>query len=185
MNERKPDGASGNFTDNIRQSTRKSEDRLCPSADNDAMSTKIPPPKNEERSRDLSPPHRPWAPNISNTLKAPLLPNVNPESISHAQAHAGICVHLPGSPLMEEGDTIVFHWGLNQSSTRILHAVGFSSTVRVLCVAYNFIAHIQYGLVDVYFEVFRCGKLIGTSPAALVTVNPDESKKARKRNAGS
>lgn len=171
MNERKADAASGNFTDNL-------EHRLCPAADNNAVPATISPSKNEQPSRDLSPPHRPWAPNISNTLKAPLLPNVNPQNISHAQAHAGISVHLPGSPLMEEGDTIVFHWGLNQSSTRILHAVGFSSTVRVLCVAYTFLAHVQYGLVDVYFEVFRRGKLIGTSPAALVTVNPDESVKA-------
>jgi len=129
--------------------------------------------------------HRPWAPNISNTLQAPQLPGINPNSISHAQAYAGISVHIPGSPLMEEGDTIVFHWGQNVSSTRILHAVGFSVTVRVLCVAYSFIPHIQYGLVDVYFEVFRGSKRIGTSPALLVTVNPDTSKRARQRDADS
>lgn len=135
-------------------------------------------PNIQQRPSAMAAPHRPWAPNISNTLKAPLLPNVNPNSISHAQAYEGIAVHIPGSPLMEEGDTIVFHWGLNESSTRVLHAVGFSVTVRVLCVTYSFIAHLQYGLVDVYFDVLRNGKLIGTSPAVLVTVNSDDSKKA-------
>lgn len=156
MNERKTDGPSGNVTDNSIQS-----------------------PDNQQRSSALSAPHRPWAPNISNTLKAPHLPGVDPANISHDQAYAGISVHIPGSPLMEEGDTIVFHWGMNQSSTRILHAVGFSSTVRVLCIAYNFIQHLQFGLVDVYFEVFRRGKRIGISPATLVTVNRDGAKPVR------
>lgn len=152
MNERKPGRPSDNETDNTLQC---SDDR--------------------EKSLRLSP-HRPWAPNISNTLKAPLLPNVDTDSISQAQAYAGISVHIPGSPLMEEDDVIVFHWGINQSSTRILQTVGLTPTVRVLCVAYNFIPHIQYGLVDVYFEVFRRGKRIGISPATMVTVNRDVSK---------
>lgn len=135
--------------------------------------------------KTTQPPHRPWAPNISNTLKPPVLPNVNPRSISQEQAYSGIAVHIPGSPLMEEGDTIVFNWGLHQSSTRILHTIGFSKVARVLCIAYGLITPVQYGLVDVYFEVLRRGKRIGTSPALLVTVNRDLPKRAPQRDADS
>lgn len=171
MNERKPDSRAGNFADNTLQPAPDHHDGPTETA--------------SARSAALSRPHRPWAPNISNMLKAPVLPNVNPRNISHGQAYAGIAVHIPGSPLMEEGDTIVFHWGMNESSTRILHAVGFSATVRVLCITYNFIEHMQFGLVDVYFEVYRRGKLIGTSPAELVTVHPDPAKRPDPQDAES
>jgi hypothetical protein len=46
----------------------------------------------------------------------------------------------------------------------------------VLCIAYSFVSHVQYGLVDVYFEVYRRGKKIGTSPATRVIVQRDPAK---------
>jgi hypothetical protein len=134
------------------------------------------PPILPAKDHGVPAPHRPWVQDISNTLQAPRLPNLDPQNISHAQAWAGICIHIPGSPRMAEGDTIVFHWGLNRSSTRIMHAVGMNATVRVLCIAYSFVSHVQYGLVDVYFEVYRRGKKIGTSPATRVIVQRDPAK---------
>lgn len=111
-------------------------------------------------------------PDISDTLKAPFLPHVNPDAISYEQAHAGVCVHIPGSALMSSGDELVFYWGMNSSTTPLLiSAATANTTVRVLCITYNFIEYVQYGLVDVYYEIYRDQYLIGTSPVLMVNVN--------------
>ncbi|WP_406641321.1 hypothetical protein [Pseudomonas californiensis] len=108
---------------------------------------------------------------ISDTLKQVVLPNVSPDAISHEQAHAGVSVHIPGSVKLCQEDVIVFYWGKNVSSTTLFHRVGGNSIVRVLCISYNFIPFIQYGLIDLYYEVFRDERLIGTSPVLRVNVN--------------
>jgi hypothetical protein len=121
-------------------------------------------------------------PDISSGLKPPVLPHVKPEAISYEQAHAGVGVHIPGSGLMQPGDELVFYWGVNSSSTTILlNTVTANSTVRVLCISYHFIECVQYGLVELYFEVYRDQHLIGTSPALMVTVNRNVSVTARQQ----
>jgi hypothetical protein len=124
---------------------------------------------------------------ISDSLKAPFLPHVNPDAISYEQVHTGVCVHIPGSAKMLFGDELVFYWGVNSSSTPILlKHVNSNSVVRVLCVSYHFIGCVQYGLVDLYVEVYRDQHLIGTSPALVVTVNRNSPvtprQRQRKRN---
>jgi hypothetical protein len=119
--------------------------------------------------------------NISRYLKAPRLANVKPNTVSYEQANAGVHINIPGSEKMRLGDTLVFYWGQNKSSTLIrLRSISKDSTVRVLCVSYDLIAQVQYGLVDVYYEVHRDQYLIGTSPAVRVTVNRDPAP-ARQR----
>lgn len=108
---------------------------------------------------------------ISRHLRLPRFANIKPNIISHEQALSGIIVNIPGSAMMRFGDTLVFYWGQNKSSTPLLlHTISNDSTVRVLCISYQFITHLQYGLVDVYYEVYRGPQLIGTSPAARITV---------------
>jgi hypothetical protein len=131
--------------------------------------------------------HWPPVPDISHDLRAPVLPNANPDAISHEEAHAGVSIHLPGSSLMQYGDTLMFYWGLNDSSTQLrLNHVTAGSTVRVLCISYHFINYVQYGLVDLYFEVYRNHQRIGTSPTLRVTVNryapPTKRQLQRKRS---
>lgn len=124
----------------------------------------------------------PALPDISHDLKAPFLPHIKAEIISYDQVHAGVCVHIPGSALMLCGDELVFYWGVNSSSTPILlNSIGANSVVRVLCITYNFIECVQYGLVDVYFEVYRDQYLIGTSPTLMVTVNRNNPVTPRQR----
>ncbi|CAM3106579.1 hypothetical protein BZK31_05860 [Pseudomonas floridensis] len=108
---------------------------------------------------------------ISDTLKPPILPNVNPDAITQEQAFAGISIHIPGSVKLCEEDVIFFYWGRNVSVTTIYHRVGANSIVRVMCLSYNFLTYLHYGLVDLYYEIYRDKKLIGTSPALKVTVN--------------
>ena len=124
--------------------------------------------------------------NISRYLKAPRLANVKPNTVSYEQANAGVHINIPGSEKMRLGDTLVFYWGQNKSSTLIrLRDISKDSTVRVLCVSYDLIAQAQYGLVDVYYEVHRDEYLIGTSPAIRVTVNRDPAparQRAQRRN---
>ncbi|WP_240500469.1 hypothetical protein [Pseudomonas syringae] len=124
---------------------------------------------------------------ISDSLKAPFLPHVKPDAISYEEVHTGVCVHIPGSAKMLFGDELVFYWGVNSSSTPILlKHVNSNSVVRVLCISYHFIECVQYGLVDLYFEVYRDQQLIGTSPALVVTVNRNSPvtprQRQRKRN---
>jgi hypothetical protein len=108
---------------------------------------------------------------ISSDLKAPVLPNSNPAAISYEQAHAGVTIHIPGSPHMRCGDVIVFYWGLHKSVSHLYQDANNASVVRVLCITYNFLPHAQYGLVDLYYEVHRCDRVIGRSPTLRVTVN--------------
>ncbi|WP_024695926.1 hypothetical protein [Pseudomonas syringae] len=108
---------------------------------------------------------------ISETLKAPILPNVNPDAITQEQAFAGISVHIPGSIRLCEDDVIHFYWGKNSSVTKVYHRVGANSIVRVLCISYNFLPFLHYGLVDLYYEVYRGQHMLGTSPVLKVTVN--------------
>lgn len=108
---------------------------------------------------------------ISASLKPPMLPNVNPDAISHDQAHAGVTVHIPGSAQMRCDDVIVFYWGLHKSVSSLYQDAAENSVVRVLCITYHFLPHAQYGLVDLYYQVQRCGIVIGTSPVLKVMVN--------------
>ncbi|KPY11826.1 Uncharacterized protein ALO55_00355 [Pseudomonas savastanoi pv. phaseolicola] len=126
-------------------------------------------PPHESLYRQARPLHLPS--DISNTLKAPVLPDIDPDSISHEQAHASITIHIPGSVKMCWGDEIHFYWGKNLSSTTLFHRVGENSVVRVLCISYNFTPYVQYGLVDLYYELYRDHRLIGTSPVLRVNVN--------------
>ncbi|MEA1762402.1 hypothetical protein U2237_11625 [Pseudomonas syringae pv. tomato] len=119
---------------------------------------------------------------ISDTLKAPVLPNNDPAAISHEQAHAGITVHIPGSVKMCWGDGIHFYWGKNVSTTTLFHRVGENSVVRELCVSYLFTPHIQYGLIDLYYELYRDCQLIGTSPVLRVNVNYSVPVTSRQRS---
>ncbi len=120
--------------------------------------------------------------NISRHLKAPKLSHVKPNTVTYEQAHAGVNINIPGSEKMRLGDTLVFYWGQNKSSTRIhLRTIDKDSTVRVLCISYDFIAHLHYGLVDVYYEVHRDQQLIGTSPAVRVTVSSDPAPPKQRR----
>lgn len=120
---------------------------------------------------------------ISESLKPPTLPNVNPDAISYDQAHAGVTVHIPGSPQMRCDDVIVFYWGLHKSVSSLYQDATENSVVRVLCITYHFLPHAQYGLVDLHYQVQRCGVLIGTSPTLRVMVNyaPPTTPKQRQR----
>ncbi|GFM83722.1 hypothetical protein PSCICN_44140 [Pseudomonas cichorii] len=113
----------------------------------------------------------PGQPDISSSLKAPIVPCINTDAITCEQIHAGISIHIPYSPLMQREDLIVFYWGLHQSSTPLLHPLGRSTIVRILCITYNLIPYAQYGPVDIYYEIHRANHLIGTSPLLRVTVN--------------
>ncbi len=108
---------------------------------------------------------------ISDTLKPPIVPNVNTDAITQEQAFAGVSIHIPGSVKLCEDDVIFFYWGRNVSMTTIYHRVGANSIVRVMCLSYHFLTHLHYGLVDLYYEIYRDKQLIGTSPALKVTVN--------------
>lgn len=118
---------------------------------------------------------------ISQSLQAPRVPNVNPDAITYEQAHAGVNVHIPGSPQMRCEDVIVFYWGLHRSDS-VLHQESIGeSVVRVLGISYNYLPHAQYGLVDLTYEVRRGGVLIGTSPTLRVTVNYSAPTTPRQR----
>lgn len=119
---------------------------------------------------------------ISRHLKAPRLSNVKPNTVSYDQAHKGININIPGAAQMRFGDTLVFHWGQNESSTQLLlRNITRESTVRVLCISYELITHAHYGVVDVFYEVHRDHQLIGTSPVVKVTVNGEPSPPAAPR----
>ena len=120
---------------------------------------------------------------ISESLKPPMLPNVDPDAISYAEAHAGITIHIPGSPHMRCDDVIVFYWGLHKSVSSLYQDATENSVVRVLCITYHFLPHAQYGLVDLNYQVQRCGVVIGTSPSLRVMVNyaPPTTPKQRQR----
>ncbi|MDY0936448.1 hypothetical protein [Pseudomonas viridiflava] len=120
---------------------------------------------------------------ISDTLKPPQLPHVNPDAITQEQVFSGIVIHIPGSVKLCEGDVIIFYWGRNASQTQVYHRVGANSIVRAMCLSYHFMAEPQYGLVDLYYEIHRDTHLIGTSPALKVTVNysPPLTPKQRQR----
>ena len=120
---------------------------------------------------------------ISDTLKPPQLPHVNPDAITQEQVFAGIVIYIPGCVKLCEGDVIFFYWGRNVSSTQVYHRVGANSIVREMCLSYHFMAEPQYGLVDLYYEIHRENQLIGTSPALRVTVNysPPLTPKQRQR----
>jgi len=147
--------------------------------------------KNKQQETPIThadiPQKKPALGDISNSLKAAFLPHVKPDAISYEEVHTGVCVHIPGSAQMLFGDELVFYWGVNSSSTPILlKHVNSNSVVRVLCISYHFIECVQYGLVDLYFEVYRDQHLIGTSPALVVTVNRNSPvtprQRQRKRN---
>lgn len=108
---------------------------------------------------------------ISQHLKPPMLPNVNPDAITYDEAHAGVTVHIPGAPQMRCEDVILFYWGMHKSESSLYQDATDNSIVRVLCITYNFLPHAQYGVVDLYYEVQRCGIIIGRSPTLRVTVN--------------
>lgn len=108
---------------------------------------------------------------ISEHLKPPILPNTNPDAISYDEAHAGVTVHIPGAPQMRNEDVILFYWGMHKSESALYQDATANSIVRVLCITYNFLPHVQYGLVDLRYEVQRCGVIIGRSPTLRVTVN--------------
>lgn len=124
-----------------------------------------------KKDNDASPTLHPTV-EISRQLKAPRLANVKPNTVSYQQAHKGVHINIPGSAQMRFGDTLVFYWGVNKSSTQIhLRTITKESTVRVLCISYEFLTYPQFGLVDVYYEVHRDKYLIGTSPVIRVTVH--------------
>jgi hypothetical protein len=153
------------------------------------LSKDVPPPETEAPEtavsetaapeiNSTSPSLHPVA-DISRHLKAPKLSNVKPNTISYEQAYKGININIPGSVQMRLGDTLMFYWGQNASSTRIhLRHITRDTTVRVLCVSYQLINEPQFGLVDVYYEVYRDDQLIGTSPAIRVTVNHEPTPPA-------
>lgn len=117
-----------------------------------------------------------WHPklNISRSLKPPKLAHVRPHSITYEQAHGGINVQIPGTTAMHFNDVLVFYWGLNKSSTRLLlRSITKQSTVRVLCISYDLMTHLHYGPVEVYYEVHRGPYLMGISPILHVTVGED------------
>lgn len=126
-----------------------------------------PPPDNNGPSTMLHP-----TVEISRQLRAPRLGNVKPNIVSYQQAHKGVNINIPGSAQMRFGDTLVFYWGTNKSSTQLhMRTINKDSTVRVLCISYDLVSDPQYGLVDVYYQVHRHGYLIGTSPTIRVTVH--------------
>lgn len=148
------------------------------------VSKDLPPPETESPETDTPdinctlPSVHPAA-DISRYLKAPKLSNVKPNTVSYEQAYKGININIPGSLQMRLGDTLMFYWGQNASSTLIhLRHITKDTTVRVLCVSYQLINEPQFGLVDVYYEVYRDDRLIGTSPAISVTVNGEPTPPA-------
>ncbi|MFH7375980.1 hypothetical protein RA263_28180, partial [Pseudomonas syringae pv. tagetis] len=69
----------------------------------------------------------------------------------------------------------------------LFHLVGEKSLVRVVCISYYFTPYIQYGLVDLYYELYRYQRLIGTSPVLRVNVNysahiSSRQKQRKRRN---
>jgi hypothetical protein len=108
---------------------------------------------------------------ISSSLRPPILPNVNPDAIRYDEAHAGVTIHIPGSPSLRCDDVILFYWGLHKSESVLYQDPADSSVVRVLCITYNFLPHAQYGLVDLHYEVQRNGVIIGKSPMIRVNVH--------------
>ncbi|KOP55119.1 MULTISPECIES: hypothetical protein [Pseudomonas syringae group] len=144
---------------------------------NAGIAQESPPREGDYKAAGLAP-----APSdISDTMKPPVLPGIDPEAISEEQAYAGITIHIPGSVKMCWGDEIRFYWGKNLSSTTLFHRVGKDSIVRVLCVSYNFTPYIQFGLVDLYYELYRDNRLIGTSPVLRVNVNYSAPATSRQR----
>ncbi|KTB87093.1 hypothetical protein ACTAB9_19140 [Pseudomonas syringae] len=118
---------------------------------------------------------------VSDTLKPPILPDNGDAAVSHEQVHTGVVVHIPGSVKMCCGDEIRFYWGKNLSTTTLFHRVGENSVIRVLCVSYDFVPHAQYGLVDLYYELYRDHRLIGTSPTLRVNVKHSMPANSRAR----
>lgn len=118
---------------------------------------------------------------ISHSLRAPMVPNVNPDAITYEQAHAGVTVHIPGSALMRCEDVIVFYWGLHRSDSVLYQESIGENVVRVLGISYNYLPHAQYGLVDLTYEVWRNDVFIGRSPTLRVTVNYSAPTTPRQR----
>ncbi|KPC33335.1 Uncharacterized protein ABJ99_2193 [Pseudomonas syringae pv. cilantro] len=138
-------------------------------------------PMQESTYRKMTSLHIPS--DISDTLKPPLLPDNDGNTISYEDAHLGVVVHIPGSIKMCCGDEIRFYWGKNLSTTTLFHRVGEDSIIRVLCISYDLVSYILYGQVDVYYELYRDQRLIGTSPVLKVNIEhamPANSK-ARQR----
>ena len=128
-----------------------------------------------------------WHPevNISRSLKAPKLAHVRPNSITYEQALNGINVQIPGTPAMKFGDNLVFYWGLNKSSTKLLlPSINKQTTVRVLCISYSLMNHQHFGQVELYYEVHRGPFLVGVSPKTRVTVGdgPTPPKAPRQKD---
>ncbi|MFJ4145347.1 hypothetical protein [Pseudomonas sp. NPDC089734] len=134
--------------------------------------------------------NKPWSrtgeinTDLSNALERPLLPGINSDAISHEQVHAGISVHIPYSPVMQPDDLIIFYWGRHQTSTPIRQQDTENTIAGILCITYNLITHVQYGLVELYYEIHRADQLIGTSPLLRVTVShhaPVTSKQRQRK----
>lgn len=143
-----------------------------------------PEPDDESSDEFSKPPIRHPSLDISRSLRPPKLAHVRPHSITYEQAHGGINVQIPGTSAMHYNDALVFYWGLNKSSTRLLlRTVNKQTTVRVLCVSYDLMTHLHYGPVEVYYEVHRGPYLIGISPTLHVTVGdgPTPPKPTRQR----
>ncbi|MCO8170086.1 hypothetical protein NJC40_20195 [Pseudomonas sp. 21LCFQ02] len=109
-------------------------------------------------------------PTISASLKAPQLPNANPEAITLEQANSGVTVLIPGSPQMRKEDVILFYWGNHECYQPLHHNSGDQDVVWLLCLAYPLIDRPQYGTLNLYYEVYRADQLIGTSPVLQVVV---------------
>lgn len=109
-------------------------------------------------------------PTISASLKAPQLPNANPEAISLEQVNSGVTVLIPGSPQMRKEDVILFYWGSHECYQPLHLASGDQEIVWLLCLAYPLIDRPQYGTLNLFYEVYRADQLIGTSPVLQVEV---------------
>lgn len=109
-------------------------------------------------------------PTISASLKAPQLPNANPEAISLEQVNSGVTVLIPGSPQMRKEDVILFYWGSHECYQPLHLASGEQEIVWLLCLAYPLIDRPQYGALNLFYEVYRADQLIGTSPVLQVEV---------------
>lgn len=141
----------------------------------------LPREQHQSEMDSILPPPRPVV-DISRHLRAPKLSNVKPNTVTFEQAYSGVNVNIPGSVQMRMGDTLVFQWGTIRSSTRLhLRKITKDSTVRVLCVSYEFITEPEYGLLEVFYEVHRDEQLIGTSPVIKVTVKGDPTPPAAPR----
>jgi hypothetical protein len=144
--------------------------------DLNAGPVEVPEPETDDESDTevSSPPIRHPKLDISRNLKPPKLAHVRPHSITYEQAHGGINVQIPGTAAMHFNDVLVFYWGLNKSSTRLLlRSINKQTTVRVLCISYDLMTHLHYGAVEVYYEVHRGPYLVGVSPILHVTVGED------------